>query len=378
MTYAKYHDELRAHFGSRLRYVYLHRDPRDVALSFRNAVVGDSHIYCIMKAWREIQDECIKIIRSEPNIIHVVTYEQLLADQRLYVKLLFDFFGFPFPEEDVMHSHESREAVAAAKQSSLWANLTKADDNFKRNQLCKWLHPDTGLKNDEILLVESLVHDVMVVQKYPFHVINADRPPVQYTAAEIAEFERLNKEGNSQKKTQLQAEDPADFARRMHQEEVLTWMDQPPAAPIVCSEMQNISSNGLQLPQPHTLPPVFFMVGSQRSGSNWLRVMLNQSAHIAAPHPPHILKQFKPILVKYGDLQCEDNFLRLLDHVCTFVERNPVPWVDKNENPILFDRTEVRQRCSTLCQQTESKKNTLVCIFHALMDIYTEVSHALY
>ncbi len=32
-----------------------------------------------------------------------------------------------------------------------------------------------------------------------------------------------------------------------------------------------------------------FMIGIQRSGSNLLRLMLNQLPEIAAPHPPHVL-----------------------------------------------------------------------------------------
>ena len=39
--------------------------------------------------------------------------------------------------------------------------------------------------------------------------------------------------------------------------------------------------------------PVFFMIGAQRSGSNWLRTMLNEREDLAGPHPPHILRELK-------------------------------------------------------------------------------------
>ena len=45
-----------------------------------------------------------------------------------------------------------------------------------------------------------------------------------------------------------------------------------------------------------------FMVGEQRSGSNLLRVILNESKNIAAPHPPHILQRMMPLVPLYGDL----------------------------------------------------------------------------
>ena len=46
---------------------------------------------------------------------------------------------------------------------------------------------------------------------------------------------------------------------------------------------------------------------------------------IAASHPPHILKCFKPVLHEYGDLEVDLNFDMLIDYVCNFEERNPVP-----------------------------------------------------
>lgn len=68
------------------------------------------------------------------------------------------------------------------------------------------------------------------------------------------------------------------------------------------------------------------IIGTQRSGSNLLRVMLNQLPEIVAPHPPHILQNFLPIIDKYGDLEIDDNFKQLIEDICRFVELNPVPW----------------------------------------------------
>lgn len=67
-------------------------------------------------------------------------------------------------------------------------------------------------------------------------------------------------------------------------------------------------------------------VGTQRSGSNLLRVMLNQLPEISAPHPPHILKTFFPILSQYGDLNEDNNFRLLVYDICKWVNINPVPW----------------------------------------------------
>ncbi|HSI60916.1 MAG TPA: sulfotransferase [Ideonella sp.] len=100
-----------------------------------------------------------------------------------------------------------------------------------------------------------------------------------------------------------------------------------------------------------------FMIGTQRSGSNLLRLMVNQAPSIAAPHPPHLLERFTPLLPAYGDLRVEAAFERLVHDVVTLVELNPVPW------GVEFDRAEIRARC---------RDNSLVAIFGAVMDRMAE------
>ena len=68
------------------------------------------------------------------------------------------------------------------------------------------------------------------------------------------------------------------------------------------------------------------IIGTQRSGSNLLRLMLNQIKEIFAPHPPHILTTFFPLLEKYGTLSDDSNFRQLATDICEFVKLNAVPW----------------------------------------------------
>ena len=105
-----------------------------------------------------------------------------------------------------------------------------------------------------------------------------------------------------------------------------------------------------------------FMVGEQRSGSNLLRLILNESSSIAAPHPPHILQRFMPLLPLYGNLNKQKAFNRLIDDVCRLVELNPVPW-DK----VQLDRKEILNRC---------KEKSLIAVYGAIMDLYAEAHNA--
>lgn len=95
-----------------------------------------------------------------------------------------------------------------------------------------------------------------------------------------------------------------------------------------------------------------FMIGTQRSGSNLLRLMLNQLPDIVAPHPPHILHRMMPVMSIYGDLAKDEKFAGLVDDVCRMVELNPVPWTS-----VTLDREKVTIDC---------RERSLVAVFGAV------------
>ncbi len=110
-----------------------------------------------------------------------------------------------------------------------------------------------------------------------------------------------------------------------------------------------------------TIQPIQ-IIGTQRSGSNMLRLMLNQFEEITAPHPPHILQRFFPLLHIYGNLQLASNFHALVDDVCKLVESNPVPWTG-----VTFNRNEIMVRC---------KNNSLIEVFRVIYELKAEAENA--
>ena len=129
--------------------------------------------------------------------------------------------------------------------------------------------------------------------------------------------------------------------------------------------------------------PVFFMIGSQRSGSNWLRTMLDQREDLVGPHPPHVMREFMPLIAqsKFGDLSQDENFNILVDHVCTFVERNQVPWNDKYGQRIIFCRQTVCDQAKASCERIELQEQGdldnelyLLSIFDSLMDFFADAN----
>jgi len=70
----------------------------------------------------------------------------------------------------------------------------------------------------------------------------------------------------------------------------------------------------------------FFIVGTERSGSNLLRLILNAHPALCVPHPPHILKYFAPLAASYGDLGDPARLSRLVADVRGLIKAHIHPW----------------------------------------------------
>lgn len=81
-----------------------------------------------------------------------------------------------------------------------------------------------------------------------------------------------------------------------------------------------------------------FIIGTERSGTNLLRLMLNAHSSIAVPHPPHITKFFGPLEHLYGNLAVDANFRRLIADVCRMVELHTYPWEIRPDREQVFQR----------------------------------------
>ena len=104
------------------------------------------------------------------------------------------------------------------------------------------------------------------------------------------------------------------------------------------------------------------LIGTQRSGSNLLRLMLNQLDDISAPHPPHILSTFLPVLDKYGNLQKSKNLNHLILDVCKWTKLNPIKWENLS---ISVDKI-----------KSKLKNPSIFQIFSSMYEIYAEQSNS--
>ncbi|GGK91004.1 sulfotransferase family protein [Mangrovihabitans endophyticus] len=68
------------------------------------------------------------------------------------------------------------------------------------------------------------------------------------------------------------------------------------------------------------------IIGTERSGSNLLRLILNRHPDIAIPHPPHFMRYLAPLAGSYGDLSLERNRRALVCDANLLLRRHIHSW----------------------------------------------------
>ena len=186
------------------KYVYLYRDPRDVALSFTKAVIGEKHPYFIAKQWNELQKLCIsQLIQHGKETIFPISYENLLENPESTVKELCQFLEIDFSRK-MLNFHTSKEAERSAQSSSLWENLSQP---IKSNNSKKFL---TELTTEEIQIIESITGNVMDTLGYEREIVTKGKE-LSFTNEDIARFTKENLLAKDKNASKI---DPDDLKRR--------------------------------------------------------------------------------------------------------------------------------------------------------------------
>ena len=82
-----------------------------------------------------------------------------------------------------------------------------------------------------------------------------------------------------------------------------------------------------------------FIVGTERSGSNLLRLILNAHSDILVPHPPHILHYFSAIEASYGDLNSPPNYASLVADMFRLIDVHIYPWEEDLSQAVVIEKS---------------------------------------
>lgn len=143
------------------KYVYLVRDPRDMALSWKKNPSHPGGIVQAAKQWKKDQQQYLMInnFLSKVGSSYLVTYENLTSEVEKETGLILDFLGLPF-DENIVNFYEDELTRKNAKKQIAWDNLSKA---VISNNSKKYL---TDLSEDEIRSIEKICFHEMNILGY--------------------------------------------------------------------------------------------------------------------------------------------------------------------------------------------------------------------
>jgi hypothetical protein len=154
MTNVHYASEMEAH-DVKPKYIFLYRDGRDIALSFKKAVVGEKHAYHLAGQWKKDQEACLKLKEKiEATRFYSLRYEDLITKPEKNMRLLCEFLDVSY-NDNMLQYYSSPSSHAAAASGQMWTNLTKP---IISNNSGKFM---TELAYDELEVFELVAGDTL-------------------------------------------------------------------------------------------------------------------------------------------------------------------------------------------------------------------------
>lgn len=133
--------------------IIVERDPRDVALSWKEARFGGDHVLPLARRWRRYQGACADIRKALPKTRRIdLRYEDLVADPEAELKGIMAFLGEDYDPAQ-LRFHESGEAwrTDARNEARLQSPITT-------RSLGRWR---SRLSRSEVRLIEYAAGDMM-------------------------------------------------------------------------------------------------------------------------------------------------------------------------------------------------------------------------
>ena len=91
-----------------------------------------------------------------------------------------------------------------------------------------------------------------------------------------------------------------------------------------------------------------YIIGTERSGSNLLRLILHAHSRICVPHPLHLMGYFGPTEAARGDLDDPARFEQLVDEILLLLKLHIRPWKTRISKQRILDEAHPRSSIGVL------------------------------
>jgi hypothetical protein len=195
--------------GIHPKYIFLYRDGRDMAVSFKKAVVGEKHAYHLARQWKHDQEACLQLKKNIcPERFYSLCYEDLIAEPRKQMNMLCEFLNIPY-QENMLDFYTSKTSIAAAAAGQMWVNLTKP---VIRNNSGKFL---TELPYHELEVFEMVAGETLI--KLGYQTVTGGSDVNKLSVESIQQYDLEN----SMLKQRILINNPADMEKRKAQSLIL-------------------------------------------------------------------------------------------------------------------------------------------------------------
>jgi len=161
-----YEEPLRHDFPN-ARYIFLVRDPRDMALSWLKTSGLRGGIMRAAKIWNSDQLGFFKMSKQLGDQCHFVKYEDILSEAENSLSSICDFLGLPY-DPDMLNFHMNKDTKDIAGAVQAWNNLSHPlmHQNFEKYKI--------ELSQDQRCYVEFCCQDEMTSLGYDIEIYNPD------------------------------------------------------------------------------------------------------------------------------------------------------------------------------------------------------------
>lgn len=138
------------------KFVYMVRDPRDMALSWKKSLIHKGGIVEASRQWKIDQQQYLKFyhLENKKERIKLLRYEDLLSNPKGELSEIFSFLNLNY--EPVQESfYKDLKTQENSKKNNAWTNLSKG---LLHGNKAKY---KTELSVDEIAIIEHICHDEM-------------------------------------------------------------------------------------------------------------------------------------------------------------------------------------------------------------------------
>lgn len=194
-------------------WLWLYRDGRDVACSFRKAVVGEKHVYFLAQQWKKEQELSLMQSRKAPDDSIVLRYEEFTPDPETALRMICAKLKVDYDPE-MLNYADSKESKITAASGEMWSNLVRP---VMKNNTRKF---ESELSYDDILIFESVAGDLLEELNYDCVTEFSERK--KFTAEEIAEFAVTN----DRMKREARDKAPEDMTKRASQDAFIQSLKQ--------------------------------------------------------------------------------------------------------------------------------------------------------